>query len=265
MSNTRNIMVTSCKGGVGKSTVAANLGIRLAYNGYKTLILDCDFGVRSLDLIMGLEDDIIYDISDIITHDIQPEKAIVSDPRCEKLFFCAAPYNYNDDISPEVFKEKIGLIGESMEFDFIIIDTPGDVGKPFRLAASVADLALVVSTYQPASIRAAERTGMLLSELGVSSRRLIVNCFDAYNLDLEVQPDMLEIIDKTCIQLIGIIPLDFELQFLQSQGKDVFEAKNSDASAAFANIADRLIGKNVPLFTGFKSFKRTKLMKRIQK
>ena len=92
MNTTKIVMVTSCKGGVGKSTVAANLGIRLACDGWRTLIIDCDFGVRSLDLIMGLEDEVIFDITDVILRGIAPDKASIRDRRSENLFFCSAPY-----------------------------------------------------------------------------------------------------------------------------------------------------------------------------
>lgn len=87
MGNCKVIMVTSCKGGVGKSTVSANLGIRLALDGWRTLIIDCDFGVRSLDLIMGLEDEVVFDITDIILHGISPEKALIRDSRVGKPVF----------------------------------------------------------------------------------------------------------------------------------------------------------------------------------
>ncbi len=264
MNNCKVIMVTSCKGGVGKSTISANLGIRLALDGWRTLIIDCDFGVRSLDLIMGLEDEIVFDITDIIIRDIPPQKAIICDKRSENLFFCAAPYNYNNNLSEEPFKNAINKIGEEMELDYIIIDTPGDTGVSFRLAASAANTALVVATYQPASIRAAERTGMLLEEMGLSSKQLIINCFNWNSSEFGSAPGILDIIDKTCIKLIGIIPFEAKLSESQANGQDVFAIKHSNASVAISNIAKRLTGKNLPLFTGFKKIKRKKLLKKIQ-
>lgn len=125
MGNCKVIMVTSCKGGVGKSTVSANLGIRLALDGWRTLIIDCDFGVRSLDLIMGLEDEVVFDITDIILHGISPEKALIRDSRSENLFFCSAPYSYNNELEPEPFRTAVRDIGGKMNLDYIIIDTPG--------------------------------------------------------------------------------------------------------------------------------------------
>lgn len=264
MNGTRIIMVTSCKGGVGKSTVSANLGIRLALDGYRTLIIDCDFGVRSLDLIMGLEDEVIFDITDIILRGISPEKALIKDSRSENLYFCAAPYSYDTELDPIAFSNALRNIGLSMNFDYIIVDTPGDTGSPFRLAASAADTALVVSTYQPASIRAAERTGILLEECGVTDRRLIINCFHTNGKEFEGQPGILEIIDKTYIQLLGIIPYEDRLTDAQSRGNDIFTIPNSNAAYAICNIAQRLTGRTVPLFTSFKKIKRTDLLKKIQ-
>lgn len=264
MNSTRIIMVTSCKGGVGKSTVSANLAIKLALDGWRTLLIDCDFGVRSLDLIMGLEDRIIFDITDIILHGIAPEKAIIQDSRSENLYFCAAPYDYETDLDHEEFRNAIRSIGAQMNFDYIIIDTPGDTGSPLRLAAAASDEALVVSTYQPASIRAAERTGILLEESGVKTRKLIINCFHADGKEFEGQPGLLEVIDKTSIQLLGIIPFDSRLSDRQAQGEDVFTIPSCNAAEAFTNIAIRLTGRTVPLFTGFKKIKRADLLKKIQ-
>ena len=264
MNSTRIIMVTSCKGGVGKSTVSANLAIKLALDGWRTLLIDCDFGVRSLDLIMGLEDRVIFDITDIILHGIAPEKAIIQDSRSENLYFCAAPYDYETDLDHDEFKKAIRNIGAQMNFDYIIIDTPGDTGSPLRLAASASDEALVVSTYQPASIRAAERTGILLEESGVKSRKLIINCFHSDGKEFQGQPGLLEVIDKTSIQLLGIIPFDSRLSDKQAQGEDVFTIPSCNAAEAFTNIAIRLTGRTVPLFTGFKKIKRAELIKKIQ-
>jgi septum site-determining protein MinD len=257
-------MITSCKGGVGKSTVSANLGIRLALDGWRTLIIDCDFGVRSLDLIMGLEDEVIFDITDIILRNIEPQKACIQDKRSENLYFCSAPYSYNNELVADEFSKAIKRIGQEMSLDYIIIDTPGDTGSPFRLAAAAADSAIVVSTYQPASIRAAERTGILLEEEGVKTRKLIINCFNTEGQEYETQPGLLEVIDKTCIQLLGIIPYDAPLSDKQSRGQDVFVAPLTNASQAFANIAKRVSGRSIPLFSGFKKIKRQKLINRIQ-
>lgn len=264
MNSCKTIMVTSCKGGVGKSTIAANLGTKLALDGYRTLIIDCDFGVRSLDLIMGLEDEVVFDITDIILRGISPQKALIKVSGNENLYFCAAPYNYNNELEAEPFSKAINNISEEMQFDYIIIDTPGDTGMPFKLAASAADSALIVSTYQPASIRAAERTGILLSEEGVQARHLIINCFDQSGIQRGVQPGLLEVIDKTCIQLIGIIPFDAQLADYQARGQNVFEIKSSNAAIAISNIARRVVGRNVPLFTGFKKIKRVELVNKIR-
>ncbi len=264
MNSTRIIMVTSCKGGVGKSTVSANLAIKLALDGWKTLLIDCDFGVRSLDLILGLEDRVIFDITDIILRGISPEKAIIQDSRSENLYFCAAPYDYETDLEHDQFKKAIRDIGVKMNFDYIIIDTPGDTGTPLRLAAAASDEALIVSTYQPASIRAAERTGILLDESGLKTKKLIINCFHSDGKEFEGQPGLLEVIDKTSIQLIGIIPYDSRLSDKQAQGEDVFTIPSCNAAEAFTNIAIRLTGRTVPLFTGFKKIKRAELIKKIQ-
>lgn len=257
-------MITSCKGGVGKSTIAANLGIRLAFDGFRTLLIDCDFGVRSLDLIMGLEDEVVFDIIDVMLRDVPPSKAVIKDSRSENLFFCAAPYNYSNELDPETFRKGVEKMAEELEVEYIIIDTPGDTGIPFHLAAAAADSAIVVSTYQPISIRAAERTGILLNDEGIEDTKLVINCFNPDSKEYSSLPSLTEIIDKTAIRLVGIVPYEAALVESQSRGEDVFSLKKSDAAQAFGNIAGRLVGKNIPLFTGFRNIKREPLLKKIR-
>ncbi len=261
-----NIMtVTSCKGGVGKSTIAANLSAALAEIGYRVLLVDCDFTVRSLDLILGLEDRAIYDVYDVLSGSVPPEKALINDPRYEKLFFLCAPYGKTEEMIEE---ERFGslILHYAMEggFDYIILDTPGDIGKSFQMAASVSDSALVVSTNQPTSLRAAERTGALLAEKGVGTRKLVINCFDTGRVAFSADHSLTGLIDETCIQLIGIIPFDIRVMEAQSRRELVFSLKDSNVPAAYRNIAQRLNGIQLPLFTGFRHINRKQLMNQLR-
>ena len=255
MSGCQTIMLTSFKGGVGKSTLTANLALALAQRGKKTLALDCDFNMRCLDIIMGRQDDVVYDICDYICRDVPASRVIIPDSRSENLFFCAAPYHYTDVIRPERFAEALKQIASDLSFDYILADTPGDSGSPLRLTAAVSDMALVVATHQPASIRAAEKTAISLTEMKVPDTRLIINCFDASAVRKGTLPGIIDIIDRTRVQLIGVIPLDRRMNEYQECGELLLSgSKRSDTAQAFQNIAERIDNRyrNLPLFSHFK-------------
>ena len=249
-------MITSCKGGVGKTTVCANLGMALAKTGKRVLMIDCDFGMRCLDLVCGLEDRCMYDICDVVVRHIGFDKAIVRDERSENLFFLAGPYQYHSEIDEKSFKAFIKSVKEVLELDYILMDTHGGVGEEILLGASVCDMALIVATHQSASIRAAEQTNIRLREMGVTNTRLILNNYDQGRVKKGVLPGIIEIIDRTCIKLIGLIPTDPSLIIAQRYGKLIDSFGVTDTVVAFSNIALRIIGHQVPLMKDMKSANR---------
>ena len=149
--------------------------------------------------------------------------------------------------------KQIAELVKSGKFDYILIDTPGDNGGPLRLAAAAADRALVIATHQPASIRAAERTALQLRDLCVEDRRLIINNFEFSAVRKGLRPGVIDIIDRTCVQLIGVIPFDYRMSQLQENGELIDTLRHCDTRTAFYNIAYRIIHKNaqLPLFSGF--------------
>ncbi|MBR5516171.1 MAG: P-loop NTPase [Clostridia bacterium] len=260
MANCNIIMITSCKGGVGKTTVAANLGMAMALLGKRTLLLDCDFGMRCLDLVMGLEDKCMYDISDVILHHVSYDKAIIRDERNENLYFLAAPYKYEGNIGEEDFKKFINGISDALDLEYIIIDTHGGCGDEIKLGAAVADLAIIVATHQSASLRAAEQTNNYLNILGVRKTRLIINCFEKQNVIKSRLPGIINIIDSTCVKLIGVIPNDPAFIIAQRKGLLIDDFKKGNTVMAFRNISLRIMGETVPLMEGFKKRKRKIIM-----
>lgn len=254
------IMITSCKGGVGKSTVSANLALALAQKGKRVMLFDFDFGMRCLDLITGHENDIVYDISDVLNNGIDLERAAIKDKRAENLWLVAAPADYKTEVDDNALKELIDKAKETFELDFIFLDTPGDIGRQFELAASNSDTAIIVANHQITSIRAAEKTAEILLNFGVENRRLIINKFDTQNVSSFLNGErynLIDIIDRTLIQLLGVIPFDYILETSQEKGV-LIDGLKGDIKSAFENIALRLDGDSVPLFTNFKKKRKLK-------
>lgn len=251
VSDCKVLIVTSCKGGVGKSTVTANLANALARKGKRTLVLDCDFSNRSLDLIFGCEDMVVYDICDIVTGLAAPDRAVIRSDRNENLLFIAAPYESDVKFTKEQFRDVIDKVKKEFSLDYILIDTPGAVSETVELVSGAADEALVVVSHQPTATRAAERTGMMLDELGLTNQKLIVDSLDAEAVLEDVRIGINELIDRTKIPIIGIVPHAYRLSVSQEYGllcADVTSDRDmKKLTTAFDNIASRLCGESVPL------------------
>ena len=262
------VLITSCKGGVGKSTVAANLSIFLASSGKRVLLIDCDLGMRCLDLILGMEDNVVYDLYDVLVRDVSADKAVLRYGESE-LYFIAAPFRYepHELFTPERFKEMVNELAESDEYDYIFIDTAADLGHSMEFAAAAAESALIIATHQPTSIRGAELTGRLIDDkYNIKTKRLIVNEFDFDAVRLGLAPSIIEVIDKTYLQLIGIIPYSKKLADAQLAGKVVNTLEKTDYNSyqAYINLCGRMLEKNIPLMQGFKklsSGQRKKMLK----
>ncbi len=266
MKDCKIILITSCKGGVGKSTVTANLGYYLAASGHRTLLIDCDFGNRCLDLILGCEDEMLYDICDVCAGRIDMADAAVTDRRSSNLLAVAAPYVDTDGCGAEIpdkalFCSKLRAAGESMQLDYILIDTPGALGAPLELAAAAADMGIIVSTHHPTAIRAADNTASALCALGVSDCRMIINCFDSDAVLCGDRAGPVEMIDRALLPLIGVIPYDAAFALGGEKGRLACELRCKNVRASLSNIACRIDGKNIPLFIGWKKIRRKKLLK----
>ncbi len=256
-------LITSCKGGVGKSTVAANLAMSLAVRGKKVLLCDCDFDMRCLDLLLGVENDIMYDLYDAAKGRTDISRVLLRDTRSENLWFAAAPYKGGRDITADEFS---GIIEDALDyeaFDHILLDTPGSLGVPAVLESGVVESAIIVASHQPSSIRAAGQTGEYLTRNHIMNQRLLINSFDLAAALAGERPGINEIIDRTFIQLCGIVPYERELMVGAETGRLACQLKSSNARAAFDNIASRLEGMYVPLFHGFKGVKTKGQIKRL--
>ncbi len=263
MDKTTIFVSTSLKGGVGKSTVAANVAFQLTKAGYSVLLCDLDFDVRSLDLIMGYENTLMFDISDVLSGRCSYPAAIITDNRTEGLYFLGAPYKFSDVISKEDFVNGIKKIASEQSLDYIILDTSGADTFILSCALEASDEALVIASHTPASLRGAQRSAELCDEAGVKPR-LIVNNFDYSSVAGGKRIGMLDIIDSTKVPLLGVVPYDEDLIYAQEKGM-LAENDSFISYRAFKNIASRIIAdktgeRYIPILKGVKKIKRKKIL-----
>lgn len=240
------IVVTSGKGGVGKTTTSANVGTALALMGKKVCMIDTDIGLRNLDVVMGLENRIIYDLIDVAEGRCRLNQALVKDKRFDELYMLpAAQTKDKNDISPDQVRKIVEEL--KPDFDYVIIDCPAGIEQGFRNAIAGADHAIVVTTPENAAVRDADRVIGLLEKTNISQPKLIIN---RIRPNLLKSGDMLEvddIIQVLAIDLIGIVPDDEDVIKAANQGEPTVMNPNSRAAMAYRNVARRILGETVPL------------------
>ena len=235
-------VITSGKGGAGKSTVTAGLGNALSRLSGRVLLIDADAGLRSLDLMLGVAGNTMYDLADVFAGNCEPARAIYSSPVFQNVFVLPAPIHLEEMCSP---KEMRALCrGLASYYDHVIIDCPAGMGKGFDTAVSAADRALVVSTPDMVCARDAQIIGNLLEERRLPAH-LIINRLRPNKVMDGSMPDVDEIIDTAGIQLLGILPEDEEVAVANANGRPLPSACN--AAVCFAYIAQRYLGGSVPL------------------
>lgn len=237
------MLVTSGKGGTGKSTVALNLGISLASEGKKAIILELDSGLRCLDLMLGI-DDIVYDLGDVMSGRCEALAAVYNSDIYENLSLMTAPASVNQRIDADRFKTLCKYL--ALKYDFVILDTPAGIGPSLNLAASVSSSAIIVTNISPVSVRDAEKAATIVSDAGVKRLRLVVNKIPLEVSSKTVLPDFDDIIDRVGVQLIALIPED-EAIAKSVPDRTKKEKKKSAGILAFSNMANRILGRDVPL------------------
>ncbi|OPX87920.1 MAG: Septum site-determining protein MinD [Pelotomaculum sp. PtaB.Bin104] len=255
------LVVTSGKGGVGKTTTTANIGTGLASVGHKVALIDTDIGLRNLDVVLGLENRIVFDIVDVVNGSCRLRQALIKDKRFEGLHLLpAAQTKDKTAVTPD---QMVKLCDElKKEFDYIIIDCPAGIEQGFRNAIAGAEKAIVVTTPEVSAVRDADRIIGLLEAAELREPQLIIN---RIRPKMVKQGDMMsieDIIDILAVDLLGIIPDDDMIVVTTNRGEAVVLDQNSRSGQAYRNIVRRILGEEVPLLNleedegFFKRFKK---------
>jgi septum site-determining protein MinD len=240
------IVITSGKGGVGKTTTSANLGTALAMFGKKVCLIDTDIGLRNLDVVMGLENRIVYDLVDVVEGRCKTHQALIKDKRFECLYLLpAAQTSDKTAVSPEQMKSLIDELKK--EYDYILIDCPAGIEQGYKNAVAGADKAIVVTTPEVSSVRDADRIIGLLEKEDIEPPKLVINRIRSHMMEAGDSLDVDDITSTLAIDLLGIVQDDESVIKATNTGEPVAMNPNSKASLAYRNIARRVLGESVPL------------------
>lgn len=241
----RVIVVTSGKGGVGKTTTTANLGMALAKRGRKVIVIDADFGLRNLDLLLGLENRVVYTAVDVLAGQCRLEQALVKDKRHPNLMLLPAAQNRTKDaVRPDQMKQLVNALSKA--FHYVLVDCPAGIEMGFQNAIVAAKEALIVTTPEIAAVRDADRVIGLLEANKIKQVRLIVNRLRPAMIQANDMMTVEDVQEILAIPLIGIVPDDERVIVSTNKGEPLVLADTpSLAGTAFDNIARRLEGETV--------------------
>ena len=240
------IVITSGKGGVGKTTSAANLGTALTMMGKKVALVDTDIGLRNLDVVMGLENRIVYDIVDVVEENCKLKQALIKDRRYEGLFLLPAAQTRDKN---SVNEEQMKKICEDLklEFDYVIIDCPAGIEQGFKNAIAGADRAIVVTTPEVSAVRDADRIVGLLESSNLPKPQLILNRIRTKMVRKGEMMDADDIVELLSVKLVGAIPDDDNVIVQTNKGEPSVTNNKSLSGRAYMETAKRILGENIPV------------------
>lgn len=253
----RVIVITSGKGGVGKTTASANLGVALAGTGASVALVDMDIGLRNLDILMGLENRVVYNLVDVVEERCKLRQALVKDKRHPNLSLLpAAQTRDKTAVTADQMRELCGELRKI--FDFVLIDSPAGIETGFQNAVAGADEAVVVTTPEMSAVRDADRIiGLLEARKDeIEQYRLVVNRYRPNMVQTNDMMSVDDVLDILSVELLGIVPEDEEIIISTNKGEPVSGTDNIRSGLAFRNIARRLRGEEVPLMD-FESLNQT--------
>ena len=251
----RNIVVTSGKGGVGKTTTSASFASGLALRGHKTAVIDFDVGLRNLDLIMGCERRVVYDLVNVINGEANLHQALIKDKHCENLSVLAASQTRDKEaLTKEGVEKVLGGLSE-LGFEYIVCDSPAGIETGAMMAMHFADEALVVTNPEVSSVRDSDRIlGMLASKTKRAidggepvKEHLLITRYNPNRVDQGQMLSLEDIQDILRIKLIGVIPESEIVLQASNEGTPVVHMKGSDVSEAYKDVVDRFLGADKPL------------------
>ncbi len=246
--NSKVLVITSGKGGVGKTTTTANLGTALAMFDKKVVMVDTDIGLRNLDVVMGLENRIVFDIVDVVNGNCKLKQALIRDKRFEGLSLLpAAQTKEKSAVTPHQMKNLTNELRK--DFDYILIDCPAGIEQGFKNAIAGADGAIVVATPEVSSVRDAERIVGLIEAAGLVDSRLIINRLRPKMVKRGDMMDIGDIIDILSIDLVGVVPEDECIVISTNRGEPAVLGNVSKAGEAYRRIARRIMGEDIPMYS----------------
>ncbi len=242
----RIIVVTSGKGGVGKTTTTSNLGAALAKYNRSVALIDADFGLRNLDLLLGLEERVVYTAIDVLAGECRLSQVLFKDKRLKGLVLLPAAQNRNkESVNPEQMKKIASALAKG--YDYILIDCPAGIELGFRNAISAANEALIVTTPEVAAVRDADRVIGLLEAEGVNKISLIVNRVKPLMVEENKMMSVEDVLELLGVPLIGVVPDDEKVIVATNKGEPLVLGEHESVPAqAYSNIARRLEGEKVP-------------------
>lgn len=243
------IVITSGKGGVGKSTSTANLGCVLALSGKKVCLVDSDIGLRNLDVLMGLDNRIIYDLVDVAEERCRLEQALIMDKRFECLYLLpAAQTKDKSSVKPEQMKKMIDTLRQ--DYDYVLIDCPAGIEQGFQNAVAGASQSIVVTTPEKSSVRDSDRIiGLLEKEEHIEPPKVIVNRIRAKMVRDGDMLDVDEVVNILAVDLLGIVIDDDAVISASNKGEPIALNPHTKAAIAYRNIGRRILGESVPLLS----------------
>ena len=266
---TRIVVVTSGKGGVGKTTTSASISSGLALRGFKTAVIDFDVGLRNLDLIMGCERRVVYDLVNVINGEANLNQALIKDKHCDNLFVLPASQTRDKDALSEEGVEKVLEELKAMDFDFVVCDSPAGIERGAVMALTFADEAIVVTNPEVSSVRDSDRIlGILQSKTrrAIEGREpvkehLLLTRYSPKRVEEGEMLSYLDVQELLRIPLIGAIPESENVLHASNQGTPAIHLKGTDVADAYQDVVARFLGEDRPM--RFVSYEKPGLLKRL--